>query len=171
MEFLCSELAKKTRALLSELQLPFNSRPKLMAIVLSALDNTALKRNMNNCPMELFTFLTQYITFAGIRNSRVEYDFVSLEQCKGAQIKEVAFYREDMEKIHREVSRVASAKRRAAIESHNRKIGVRFTNLRKNICLEMNTAEKLHENYHCARQDCIVAQNAHASIFLNSSTS
>ncbi len=126
VEVVCRELLRATRALLSEFQLPHRCWPSVLPLVQSALNNSKIPRLGNRCPLTAFTGLPQDSPLACIKRKEghvvqvQNFDEVQTRQAIAVERLQRAF-----ESMHKDVAERSSKKRQAAVDSHNRKTGVR----------------------------------------------
>ena len=129
VEVVCRELLRASRAILSEYQLPNKCWPSIMPVVQSALNNSILERLANRCPLTAFTGLPQdspLVSFTRKVGEKIQVH--SIDDIRSTQQKNIQAMLRALEKMHREVSVQADKRRKAAVNSHNRKTGVRAVN-------------------------------------------
>lgn len=147
-QVVCREIAKTTRALLSEFQLPFKDWSKVVQLVRAALNSTPLKRLKDKCPLEVFSGLKHYSAFCGISKQNGNYEILSVDHVRATQLKDMNKFKEAFDKLHRDISVRSTAKRKASRQSHNCKTRIGAPNFRKgdyvlNGILESKTKPKL----------------------------
>ena len=129
VEVVCREVLRACRALLSELQLPQKSWPDVVPMIQSALNNSILARLGNRCPLTVFTGLKQSSPISTIIRRQVGAVKVhSLDEVRTRQRLKVQSIQNALEEMHKDVAGRKSKSRQRAIESFNRKVGVRPVN-------------------------------------------
>ena len=129
VEVVCRELLRAARALLSVFQLPESAWPQVLPIVQSVLNNAILERLGNRCPRTAFLGLPQDTPLLSItkkRNKNIKVG--SIDQVRAEQRVKASQLHTALDKMHKEVAECSDKKRRAAVESHNRKTNVRPIN-------------------------------------------
>ena len=125
VEVVCRELVRATRAILSELQLPYSSWTQVLPIVQSILNNSIVSRLGNRCPLTAFTSLPQDTPLTAIKTQKKgKISIQSIENIESIRRDYISTLHAALEKIHKDIALASSKKRKAAIESHNRKTNV-----------------------------------------------
>ena len=129
VEVVCRELLRACRAMLSEYQLPFTSWPSIIPVVQSALNISILERLGNRCPLTVFTGLPQdNPLFSNTRKVGETLEVHSLEEIRLTQRQNIRATITAPENMHKDVATRTDKRRKAAVESHNRKTNVRPIN-------------------------------------------
>jgi len=132
VEVVCRELLRATRALLSEYQLPQTMWHQVLPVVQSVLNNTILDRLGKRCPLTAFTGLPQDTPLLSIKvEKRKKAKVKTIAEVRALQRVQVERMHSSLDKMHKEVFERTTAKRQAAIDSHNRKTNVRPVNFSK----------------------------------------
>lgn len=129
VEVVNRELLRATRALLSEYQLPEKNWPSVLPVVQSVLNNTILEGLDNTCPLTALTGLphdTPLLSIKRKKNKAVEEK--TIDQVRGEQRINAKMLHATMEKMHKAISERVDAKRKAAVDAHNRKTNVHHVN-------------------------------------------
>ncbi len=129
VEVVMRELLRALRALLSEYQMPLKLWPQILPVVQSVLNNTILDRLGKRCPLTAFTSLPQSTPLLTIkRQVNKEWVTKTIEEVRALQKVNSTKIRSALDDMHKDIAKRSNAKRKAAVESHNRKTNVRTIN-------------------------------------------
>jgi len=111
------------------MQLDFKAWPSLMPIVQSALNNSILERLGKRSPQMVFLNQPPSNALTSIVRIQDEIERVhSIEEVKLRKIANIELLQNSIEDMHRDVAERSSKKRKAAVESHNRRTHIRPIN-------------------------------------------
>ena len=129
VDVVCRELVRSTRALLSEAQLARKEWPTVVPIVQAALNSTPSKRINGRCPLTVFSGLASDNPISvAVRKSENASLVKSISEERAKVLMDIDKFHKALDEMHKDVSEASSQSRRAAVDSHNRKTGVRPIN-------------------------------------------
>lgn len=125
VEVVHRELLRESRAILSEFHLPIRAWPSVVPLVQSSLNNSCSVSLGNRCPLTALTGFPQDCPILSIKRSSIGVvRFQSLSEKRFRQLEIMATLQQSLDVMHKHVASYTSAKRRAPVESHNRKTNV-----------------------------------------------
>ena len=125
VEVVCRELIRTTRAVLSEFQLPHSSWSQVLPIVQSVLNNSIIPRLGNRCPLTAFTGLPQNTPLTSIKTKIGKKVSVrSIQDIRVVQREYIEKLQAALDGIHKQITTLSTKKRKASIDSHNKKTNV-----------------------------------------------
>lgn len=129
VEVVCRELLRASRALLFEFKLSAKRWPSVFPLVQYYLNNSILPRLGDRCPLTAFSGHPQDSPLSCILLESEETVIVqTIEDVRKAQAINISRVQDFIESMHRDVKERSDKKKKAAIESHNRKTNVRSVN-------------------------------------------
>lgn len=129
VEVVCRELLRATRALLSEFQLPVKAWPTVLPIVQSALNNSPLQRLSGHCPLTALTGLPQDNPLLSIKTKEQGVTKIrNISELRARQVTSIRKLQDSLDQMHKSITANSDAKRKSAVDCHNRKTGVRPIN-------------------------------------------
>lgn len=129
VEVVCRELSRTTRALLYEFQLPPSAWPSVLPLVQSALNSAPSKKLNNHRPLTVFSGLPSVSPILAIVRKEDGVSTVKdIEFEKSNALIDLENLREKLSVMHRDCAESSNKKRKASVDSHNRRTGVRKIN-------------------------------------------
>eukprot|EP00737_Agarophyton_chilense_P000533 gb/GEZJ01000595.1/.p1 GENE.gb/GEZJ01000595.1/~~gb/GEZJ01000595.1/.p1 ORF type:complete len:370 (-),score=37.03 gb/GEZJ01000595.1/:420-1529(-) len=153
VEVVCRELLRTCRAVLSEFQLSRSAWPSVLPLVQSALNNSSTRRLNRRCTLTVFTGLPKDTPLLAIVRDGTVKSVKSVDEAKKKALLDAEQVQKAMLKLHRECAERSAKQRKSAVDSNNRRTGIRPINFSEGDfvlrgLLQNHTRSKLKLKWH-----------------------